>query len=175
MEGLQHDIRAAVVLHRPQNLDTVVDLSCLQEEVVDAFRGDERRTPAPYSTPAGGRAIPRTAPPLPPPPTKTSDVPGDLRQDDRRTLDMARTPAGDDKLAALRAYRRAKGLCFTYGERWGRDHRCVPTVQLHVVEELIEMLHQPSPELVQAETTTTEADCCVFSPEKLWKELNRQQ
>lgn len=29
MEGLQRDMRAAVVLHRPKTLDTVVDLACL--------------------------------------------------------------------------------------------------------------------------------------------------
>ena len=46
----------------------------------------------------------------------------------------------DDKIAALRNYRRAKGLCFTCGERWGRDHRCGPTVPLHVVEELLAMI-----------------------------------
>jgi hypothetical protein len=46
----------------------------------------------------------------------------------------------DDKLAALRAYRKARGLCFTCGDRWSRDHRCGPSVPLHVVEELLALV-----------------------------------
>lgn len=29
-------------------------------------------------------------------------------------------------------------MCFTCGERWSKDHKCSQTVQLHVVEELLE-------------------------------------
>lgn len=43
-------------------------------------------------------------------------------------------------LQALRNYRRARGLCFKCGEKWGQDHTCPATVQLHVVEELFEMM-----------------------------------
>lgn len=64
--------------------------------------------------------------------------------DDRRGLDAARAPdrgaRADDRVAALRNYRRARGLCFTCGERWGAGHQCAATVQLHVVEELLELL-----------------------------------
>lgn len=35
LEGLRAEIRAAVVLHRPANLDTAVELACLQEEVLE--------------------------------------------------------------------------------------------------------------------------------------------
>lgn len=44
--------------------------------------------------------------------------------EDRRALDATRPVHDTDKVATLRAYRRATGLCFTCGERWGRDHRC---------------------------------------------------
>jgi hypothetical protein len=44
------------------------------------------------------------------------------------------------RLQALRNYRKAKGLCFKCGERWGPEHSCPPTVQLHIVEELLAML-----------------------------------
>uniref|UniRef100_A0ACD5U163 Uncharacterized protein n=1 Tax=Avena sativa TaxID=4498 RepID=A0ACD5U163_AVESA len=40
----------------------------------------------------------------------------------------------------MRAYRRARGLCYTCGEKWARDHTCGPTVPLHVVEELMALL-----------------------------------
>ena len=62
--------------------------------------------------------------------------------DDRRSVDSVRVQESvrpsDDKLTALKNYRRAKGLCFTCGERWGREHKCQPTVQLHVVQEMVE-------------------------------------
>jgi hypothetical protein len=40
----------------------------------------------------------------------------------------------EDRVAALRAYRKAKGLCHKCGEKWSSEHKCGPTVQLHVVE-----------------------------------------
>ena len=39
----------------------------------------------------------------------------------------------------MRCFRRARGLCFKCGGRWGKDHTCPPTVQMHVVEELLEL------------------------------------
>ena len=43
-------------------------------------------------------------------------------------------------MQALKNYRRAKGLCFTCGERYSREHKCPPTVQLHLVQEMIELM-----------------------------------
>lgn len=60
---------------------------------------------------------------------------------DSRGIDAART-GNDDKLAALRNYRRAKGLCFKCGERWGKEHNFPATVQMHVVEELLALFSQ---------------------------------
>jgi hypothetical protein len=59
--------------------------------------------------------------------------------DDKRTSVVFSKPR-DDKLSALKAYRRSKSLCFTCGERWGKDHKCSTSVQLHVVQELLEVL-----------------------------------
>lgn len=65
------------------------------------------------------------------------------QQEDHRSSDSMKpvesVRPGDDKLAALRNYRRAKGLCFTCGERWSRDHKC-QAVQLHVVQEMVDFL-----------------------------------
>ena len=78
---------------------------------------------------------------------RTSPTPSPLET--RRGLDIAKTPAGsstlvDDKLKALRNFRKARGLCFTCGERWGPGHTCASTVQLHVVEEMVDMLSPPT-------------------------------
>uniref|UniRef100_A0ACD5ZPX3 Uncharacterized protein n=1 Tax=Avena sativa TaxID=4498 RepID=A0ACD5ZPX3_AVESA len=146
LDGLHQDIRAAVILHQPVKLDTAVDLALLQEGVLENYRQEVRRSdfsPMP-------RAIPRTALPLPlpQPPYARPNPPPVPSAEDRRGGDIPRAAPVDDKLAALRAYRRARGLCFTCGDRWNRDHKCGPTVPLHVVEELLAMV-QPDDETEQ--------------------------
>ena len=42
----------------------------------------------------------------------------------------------DKKLADLKEYRRARGLCDHYGEKWNRDRKCAQQVGLHVLDEL---------------------------------------
>ena len=72
----------------------------------------------------------------------------------------ART-SGDDKVAALRNFGWAKGSCFKCGERWGREHTCPHTMQLHIVEELLalftqdEMTSSDNPDSGSEETKTT--------------------
>lgn len=174
IDGLQKEIRAAVILHRPKSLDTAVDLACLQEEVMEAIHREDKREERRYSTPVAPRAVPRTAPPLPPPPPTAPPkqaVSSKACSTDRRAVEAAHAPP-EDKMAAVRAYRRARGLCFTCGERWGRDHRCGPTVQLHVVDELLDMMRsEPShiSDEVPDEDTPSEqyADCCVISKEAM--------
>ena len=51
-----------------------------------------------------------------------------LRKEDANSMDS------DDKLVALRSYRRANGLCFTCGEKWiGKGHKCLTHVNIHVL------------------------------------------
>ncbi|CAD6257974.1 unnamed protein product [Miscanthus lutarioriparius] len=50
-------------------------------------------------------------------------------------------PKWDDKLATLRAQRRAQGLCMKCGEKWGRNHKCPEKVALHVLEQLQETFY----------------------------------
>lgn len=47
----------------------------------------------------------------------------------------------DDKLEARKAYRKAKRLCFTCGEKWNHTHKCPAHIPLHIMEELLEVLH----------------------------------
>lgn len=131
VEGLRPDIRAVVLVQRPPDLDTACSLALLQEEVADGELPSGRFSHANRSQ---GQA-PRTASPSffsrPATPTAGSE--------DRRGTDAARATAEASKVAALRAFRRAKGLCFKCGERWGKDHVCPPTVQMHIVDELLAM------------------------------------
>jgi hypothetical protein len=45
----------------------------------------------------------------------------------------------EEKWAALKAYRRAKGHCIKCAEKWSREHKCAPSVQLHVLQEVLEL------------------------------------
>lgn len=73
---------------------------------------------------------------LPPPPSQGPPTPTPTATD-RRAVEASR--ADGTKLKALHEYRRARGLCFKCGERWGQDHSCPTSIQLHIVEELLEL------------------------------------
>jgi hypothetical protein len=127
IEGLRSDIRAIVMVQCPNDLDTACSLALLQEEVAEGEirypqQPEQRMVRIPvkqYHTYANPPMIKAT-----------------VKQEDNKSNDHARTYS-DDKLAALRNYRKAKGLCFKCGERWGREHTCPATVQMHIVEELL--------------------------------------
>jgi len=81
----------------------------------------------------------RTPLPLPTPPRK-GDKPGlPAATDDRRGTDNPPARSTDEKVAAMRAYRRARGLCTKCAEKWSYGHQCSSTVQLHVLQELWEL------------------------------------
>lgn len=46
----------------------------------------------------------------------------------------------NDKLSELRQYRRAQGLCDCCAEKWFWGHKCPPTIQLHAMQELWDLL-----------------------------------
>lgn len=63
----------------------------------------------------------------------------------------------EDRGAALRAYRKSKGLCFICGERWAREHKCKQEIQLHVVQEMWDYM------LTSADSNSETED--TFEPE----------
>uniref|UniRef100_A0A453PRQ0 Retrotransposon gag domain-containing protein n=2 Tax=Aegilops tauschii subsp. strangulata TaxID=200361 RepID=A0A453PRQ0_AEGTS len=143
VDGLRDEIRVVVLVHNPKDLNTVVSLAFLQEEALEISK---RREPRRWEGGSGGGqsirsrlrgAMPLPAPPGRPPPAATTAT------DDRRgaTTDSSRSGnTVEDRLSALKAYRRAKGLCYLCGEKWGREHKCATTVQLHVVQEMFDVL-----------------------------------
>jgi hypothetical protein len=65
----------------------------------------------------------------------------------------------EDILAAIKAYRRAKDLCYKCVVKWGPTHKCAPTVALHVVEELWQLFEDPETiPVVSAEQDTDSGD-----------------
>jgi hypothetical protein len=75
---------------------------------------------------------------LPVPPPETEDRRGveDSRAADQH-LDLG---CDKDSVSVLHNYRQARSLCFSYGECWGQGHQYTSMVQLHVVEELLDLL-----------------------------------
>jgi hypothetical protein len=120
IEGLAREIRAVVMIQRPEDLDTAVSLALLQEEIED---GNPKSAPRqlgqkPFSRQNFSPTFRQQAPPA---------------------IDT-KSAATNAKISALKAYRKARGECFTCGEKWGPGHKCSTTVKLHVVEELLSML-----------------------------------
>ena len=134
VDGLKSDIRSAVVIQRPPDLDTACALALLQEEVLD--RNKSRDFPrADYSA----RSLARVPLPLPLPPSSDKSLPQSA-SDGIRAPDSSRSRFLDDKLSGLCAYHRAKGLCVKCAEKWSRDHKCPEAVQLHVIQELYDLI-----------------------------------
>ncbi|VAI09231.1 unnamed protein product [Triticum turgidum subsp. durum] len=128
IDGLKPAARVIVAVQRPPDLDTAYCIASMQEEVGD---GETELNSSRYSRQPSSSSSSRQYKAKPP--------------DELREPNVKPTQA-DDKLATLKAYRRAKGLCCICGERWGRDHKCNATVQLHVVQEMLEFCDLTSPD-----------------------------
>jgi hypothetical protein len=128
IDGLRPELKAIILVARPQSLDAAISLALVQEEV---------STPPTACTPYKGdwssvKFTPKMALPLPPSPPLCNDKPA-------VAIAVSETPAAtslDAKLSAVKAYRRAMGLCYKCGEKWSKDHKCSPQIQLHLVLEL---------------------------------------
>lgn len=161
IDGLLSEIRAVVMIQRPNDLDTTVSLSLLQEEI------DASSPRASLKTEGFLKPAARVTYPLPPPPPikqLVNAAAGNNRGDD--IVGVANTA---QKVAALKSYRRAMGLCFTCGEKWGKDHKCAKTVGLHVVEELLQLFQNSE----EHEDTTSDDNPPYESAEDLMS-LSRQ-
>ncbi|KAL5211653.1 hypothetical protein ABZP36_022500 [Zizania latifolia] len=162
VEGLRNEIRSAVIMHRPKDLDSACALALLQEEALDGNRRKESTKGSSTFVPRNtGKGVPL---PLPLPPLKVNATP---YNEIRRNNDDYRSQTRDDRVAALRAYRRSKGLCFTCGEKWGPEHTCSTSIQLHVVEELIHAVQGDNEPTLNSELhSPPETELCMaLSPQ----------
>lgn len=138
MEGLRVDIRNAVLLHRPLDLETALAIACLQEELMEAQKSKEIRKFGDSSARIKG------AYPLPLPPGKRiGNAPRNLP---RAIPEIGKANSTTDKISALKSYRRAQGLCYLCAEKWSPTHKCSGIVQLQAVQELFAMFSADQPE-----------------------------
>jgi len=143
IDGLRADIKAVVMIHKPIYLDTASYLALLQEELtVPSPRRDGRRADTNYSYKFQPKLSPNGA---------SSSVPATPHKspqfsspDEKKHVDSLKLQSSDEILSAIKAYRRTKGLCYNCGVKWSPGHKCAPTVALHVVEELWQLLQDPA-------------------------------
>jgi hypothetical protein len=101
----------------------------LQEELLIALPGSDTRRLADFpSIKSNTCSVPTGSPSL-----STSVFPGTQRVnqvDIHRRSKSGGTGSDERKAVALMAYRKAKGLCYKCGLRWGPQHKCGPTIPL---------------------------------------------
>jgi hypothetical protein len=122
VDGLREDIRAVVLVARPNTLDAAYTLALLQEEAGGPSRSKDYRrqdiSPVPkYAASRGGHSVPPTL----------ARAGGDKAWSDDKS-GGTKTPSVEDKLSTLKSFRRARGLCIRCGEKWAPGHRCSPSL-----------------------------------------------
>lgn len=117
---------------QPQDLDTACAIAMLQEEAgtVSPVRSPRRGDWSSSSTAPKALMRPRVPQSLPAPPPQPDKAPMAAA-----SSSSSGPPPTDAALKALKAYRRALGLCFKCNAKWSKDHRCAPGI-LHAVEAI---------------------------------------
>jgi hypothetical protein len=120
INGLRKDLRASVLIQRPNDLNTIISLALLPKEI-----GEDDEHNSPPSKFSGYSRVNYKA--FHQSPVHADTTPAKLKQvvqsDDRRGTEGARDArdaSSAQKLAALKPYRKAMGLCFKCGEKWNQ-------------------------------------------------------
>ncbi|CAN6166876.1 unnamed protein product [Urochloa humidicola] len=152
VDGLTEELRSTVLLQRPSDLDTAFVIAQLQEEVSSSpVKKDVKRSG--YSFPL--RASTGSALPLPQPPKVDKLLV--QRSEDHRAAESSRAKSTEDRWKSLRALRRAQGLCQFCAEKWSKGHSCADKIQLHVVQELLEVFQESDEIASEAEPITADS------------------
>ena len=132
LDGLKPAVCVLVAIQQPATLDAAYSLALLYEELGD---GETPLNSSPV-TPIQGRRLYVSSPAQPPsPPSKWISK----LVEEKRAVEQNRS-SSDDKWKQLKEYRRAKGLCFTCGEKYSKENICKPTISLNVVQEMIDFM-----------------------------------
>jgi len=130
IDGLFPEIKAVVLVQRPQNLDAACVLALLKEEAGATALTKQPRSGDWYAS-SKFQHTPRTPLPLPPPP-RTDKGPAPAPGPTVAAPAVKHSSSVDPKLQAVKAYRKALGLCYKCGAKWSKDHTCPPKVLLAV-------------------------------------------
>jgi hypothetical protein len=129
LDGLKPAVRVLVAIQQPDSLDAAFTMALLYEELGDGSN------PLNLQSTYRVHRQPVLPPPPPLPPTKWVS-----RSVEAKKQSEHLRPSSDDRWTSLKAYRKARGLCYVCGERWGRDHQCKGAVPLHLVQEMLDYM-----------------------------------
>jgi hypothetical protein len=165
-EGLKREIRNAVLLQRPQNLESALAVACLQEEVLETADGNSGNSGKEQKKIEGGilhRPNPafKGAYPLPAPPVRSGG--SGVKFEDKRETEIKRVTNSIDKIGALKAQRCAQGLCYICADKWSPTHKCANRVQLHAVQELFTVLFESEEDTGSVLDTAAEQQIMAIS------------
>lgn len=119
IDGLKREIRTVILVHRPKDLDTASSLALLQEEALMDSSSKEVKK---WEYSGGFKRVRGDH-------YKLNDNARHQKNhhqggEDKKGQDVNKNKTPEDKLSTLKAYRRARGLCFKCGEKWGPGHKC---------------------------------------------------
>lgn len=161
IDGLKDEVRRVVIVQRRQDMDAASSIALLQEEAIEGVKfGMVRKS-------EGGtyvKSLHKTNSQSQLTTTQHSHSNRDAWTtpvDDKKNGDPSRIR--EDRVSALRTYRRSKGLCFTCGEKWSKDHKCSTSVQLHVVQELVSLLQDEINSSEQVEVQDEKEDLIAMA------------
>jgi hypothetical protein len=137
LDGLKYNISNVISLHKPRTVDVVLSLALMQEEILEA--SSKRYSPRSRDWHKGQHKV--NSSPSSEAGTNSGNVPISPRHD--KTMGR---PKWDEKLSALRAARRAKGLCMKCGEQYNPQHTCPAQVSLQILEEVLNSMEQSDSE-----------------------------
>lgn len=128
IRGLKPEIQSAIRLHKPRTVDTALSLAQTQEDMLEVarqvtssrYRHDYKNSYKNTHT------------------TVKSILGSPLAPDERKPMEEKHTI--EQKLDALKAMRKAKCLCFKCGEKYHRGHKCAPSTQLQLIEDLLPLV-----------------------------------
>ncbi|CAN6360906.1 unnamed protein product [Urochloa humidicola] len=151
LDGLYFSISDVISIHRPRTVDSALSMALMQEQILEAAgkrlspRTRDHQRYSHRSNQSGTVAVSTSALPAVPNAPLLTDKP--------------RPPSHwDDKLQALRSACKAKGLCMKCGEQYGPQHRCPKHIPLHVLEEVLEVLHLEEQEDTKSDTSSQDSD-----------------
>jgi hypothetical protein len=150
IDGLRDEIKVVLLVQRPSTLDIACSLAQLQEEALGVIKRLYRCVDGV----PGQRAAWQVPLPLPPPPPKLA-----IAEAPRVT--EVTTNTAEEKFRSLRSSRRARGLCIRCGAKWNQEHKCNEVVQLHLVQELLDMF--PDSDEGEPSSPTSLADSQVMT------------
>lgn len=113
--GLKEEIRSAIMLHRPKDVDTASALALIQEDELENSRKKFSARDPVKSSFKSPTIVDKTKP---------------------VETEKGKAKLMEDKFGSLKAYRRQNGLCFKCGNKWSPGHKCPDQVSIHVLEEL---------------------------------------